>query len=637
MSESVEDNQTNQPQTEQPSELSSLDATSGIKETTLTVEPTSESETTPTSTVPAKPQGLPAPEPATTALEPVPESVSEPEQKSEPDTLTEPDLSVPPPLPPAHSPTVDSQSGEVAAIESAPSLLAEDAPIAQLSAISTDTQGFTESFSQATADDIQALAKALTTPLSHEGVHDQFAAATAAAAAAAVVAVAAATVAATQQHITALPGVGSHQDHSNGQTIVEHPQPQDTVMSAPPTFDVDQVYNQVMSLNSQSEKAEGKKTAQEVFDQNQAARALQLIAQSLDTSTASQTIGLDHTSGAKADDANDTAVKNPMEIDQHVVNAASMSDTLLSISQAISFPSQQIIETKIADDTHAFAQAIMNATKAEAAKAAAKAQESQSETSGLDHTALQSLSLNGEHHTAIGTNSNVDGQEDPSAAGSGSSGQGFTFEVDKATGKTHIKWTPDPGLNATAIQQALHTLITSTGIPSLAELGVTNGPLMVPPIGSFPAQGSDFGATHDSIPGSTTTDPSGQAGLNPPARKKRKTGVNSGSQQAVANIPEGAPTFPCTFHGCDKVFARLYNLKSHSRTHTNERPYICSHCQLAFARNHDLKRHTKIHGGGKAFVCSGCAKSFSRLDALGRHRANSKNRPGCQLPESSSS
>ncbi|KAK3843113.1 MAG: A designed zinc finger protein bound To Dna [Linnemannia gamsii] len=80
---------------------------------------------------------------------------------------------------------------------------------------------------------------------------------------------------------------------------------------------------------------------------------------------------------------------------------------------------------------------------------------------------------------------------------------------------------------------------------------------------------------------------------------------------------------------CDKVFARLYNLKSHSRTHTNERPFVCSHCQLSFARNHDLKRHVKIHGGDKPFKCNGCGKSFSRLDALGRHKYNSKNRANC--------
>ncbi|KAH7059190.1 hypothetical protein BKA57DRAFT_386199 [Linnemannia elongata] len=114
----------------------------------------------------------------------------------------------------------------------------------------------------------------------------------------------------------------------------------------------------------------------------------------------------------------------------------------------------------------------------------------------------------------------------------------------------------------------------------------------------------------------------------PHVHKRRRTGGSS-TQNTAASIPEGATAYPCTFDGCDKVFARLYNLKSHSRTHTNERPFICSHCQLPFARNHDLKRHVKIHGGDKPFKCGGCGKSFSRLDALGRHKYNSKNRANC--------
>lgn len=77
--------------------------------------------------------------------------------------------------------------------------------------------------------------------------------------------------------------------------------------------------------------------------------------------------------------------------------------------------------------------------------------------------------------------------------------------------------------------------------------------------------------------------------------------------------------YTCSFPTCEKAFSRYYNLQSHFRSHTSDRPYICQQCDTSFSRCHDLKRHEKTHTGSKPFQCERCQKMFSRNDALARH------------------
>ncbi|CAG9975887.1 unnamed protein product [Clonostachys byssicola] len=112
-------------------------------------------------------------------------------------------------------------------------------------------------------------------------------------------------------------------------------------------------------------------------------------------------------------------------------------------------------------------------------------------------------------------------------------------------------------------------------------------------------------------------------------------GISSGEND-FPDVPDPNPTsmskqkhrarFQCTL--CSKRFTRAYNLRSHLRTHTNERPYVCTICGKAFPRQHDRKTHESLHSGEKRFVCRGdleaggtwgCTRRFSRASALGRH------------------
>ncbi|KAF8979948.1 hypothetical protein BGZ46_004797 [Entomortierella lignicola] len=87
--------------------------------------------------------------------------------------------------------------------------------------------------------------------------------------------------------------------------------------------------------------------------------------------------------------------------------------------------------------------------------------------------------------------------------------------------------------------------------------------------------------------------------------------------KSASNKPK--PSHACPEPDCDKSFSRLFNLRSHMRTHSKARPFVCASCNFAFSRRHDRDRHAKKHLSEKPYKCIVCEATFVRQDALVRH------------------
>jgi uncharacterized Zn-finger protein len=119
----------------------------------------------------------------------------------------------------------------------------------------------------------------------------------------------------------------------------------------------------------------------------------------------------------------------------------------------------------------------------------------------------------------------------------------------------------------------------------------------------------------------------------PSAAVSQPVSTTTGGGSSVVVGPTRTST-QWTCNICNKSFAQNSSYKNHIRTHSDDRPYVCSICSIGFKERYHLKKHALFkHTTELNETCRVCGKRFKDSTAVRAHeRIHSDVRPyGCTL------
>ena len=79
--------------------------------------------------------------------------------------------------------------------------------------------------------------------------------------------------------------------------------------------------------------------------------------------------------------------------------------------------------------------------------------------------------------------------------------------------------------------------------------------------------------------------------LAPQAKRRGR----KGRRFSPAFVKLGMRKYQCSEPGCGKIYSKSSHVEAHHRTHTGQRPYVCSTCSASFTRSDELARHARRH------------------------------------------